>query len=318
MRVSGLEAIQSVTAGKKVRSSRSRLLLQNIPLLVMFIPGVLYYVVFKYIPIGGVVIAFKDYNFNDGIINSPWVGLKHFRILFSNPQSSHIIVNTLWLSVLRIVFGFPFPIILAIMLNEVRKSWFKRTVQTMVFIPHFFSWVIVGGIVLTIFGQESGTLNILLKQWTGQAYPFLYQASSWVAVYIGSGTWKEAGFASIIYLAALAAIDPGLYEAAAIDGASKARQIWHITLPGISTVIAMMFILSLGGVMDVSFDQAYILGNSVVADVSEVISTWIYKFGLQGGQFGITTAMGLFESLVALILITAGNAVARRFGKELW
>ncbi|WP_235549551.1 ABC transporter permease [Paenibacillus sp. Soil766] len=284
----------------------------------MFIPGVIYFIVFRYVPMFGLMIAFKDYSFRSGIIGSEWVGLKHFESLFRSPQSSDIILNSLWLSLLRLVVGFPFPIILAILLNEVKKTWFKRSMQTVVFLPHFLSWVIVGGIVLTLFAQESGTVNILLENWLGRTYSFLYQIPSWITIYLGSGIWKEAGFGAIIYLAALSSIDPGLYESAAIDGANKWRQIVNITLPGISTVIVIMLILSMGGIMEVSFDQVYILGNPVVSSVSEVISTWVYRIGLQGAQFSLTTAMGLFESAVHLVLIVAANQIARRFGKELW
>ncbi len=172
--------------------------------------------------------------------------------------------------------------------------------------------------MLTLFSQESGSLNVLLERWFGVTHSFLYEVPSWVTIYLGSGIWKEAGFSAIIYLAALAAIDPALYEAAAIDGAGKWRQIWHITLPGIGTVAAMMLILSMGSIMEVSFDQIYMLGNPAVSSVSEVISIWVYQLGLQGGQFSLTTAMGLFESLVGLLLIVTANQIARRMGKELW
>ncbi|OUS74764.1 protein lplB [Paenibacillus sp. MY03] len=299
-------------------TSASRRFKQNVPLLWMFIPGAIFYLLIKYTPMAGLVIAFKDYNLHDGIVRSPWVGLDNFRLIFSNALTTDIILNTLWLSLLRLVVGFPFPILLALLLNEVRKTWFKRSIQTMVFLPHFFSWVIVGGIVLTLFSQEAGSLNLLLERWFGYTHPFMYDVPSWVTIYLGSGIWKEAGFSAIIYLAALAAIDPVLYEAAAIDGASKWRQIWHITLPGVSTVVAMMLILSMGSIMEVSFDQIYILGNPVVSSISEVISTWVYQLGLQGAQFSLTTAMGLFESLVGLLLILTANQIARRMGKELW
>lgn len=291
---------------------------QNAPLMLMFIPGAVFYLVFKYAPMLGLIIAFKDYNLRDGILGSPFVGMQNFQLLFSNPSTSHIILNTLWLSLLRLVIGFPFPILLAIMLNEVRVTWFKRSVQTLVFLPHFLSWVIVGGIVLTLLSQESGTVNLLMNSWFGHTYAFMYHIPAWITVYVGSGIWKEVGFGAIIYLAALSSINPALYEAAAMDGASKWRQIAHITLPGISTVVVLMFILSMGTIMEVSFDQAYILGNPVVSSVSQVISTWVYQLGLQGAQFSLTTAMGMFESLVHLILIVSANQIARRFGKELW
>jgi putative aldouronate transport system permease protein len=295
-----------------------RLIRQNGPLFIMFTPVILFYVIFKYIPMLGLVIAFKDYNFFDGIMNSPWVGMTNFEVLFRNPQTVSIIRNTFVLSVLNIVVGFPFPIILALLLNEARKVWFKKSIQTLVYLPHFLSWVVIGGMVITIFSQESGVLNKIIAQLNGEPFPFLYKEHSWIAVFLGSGIWREAGFSAIIYLAALTSIDSSLYEAAAMDGANKVRQIWHITLPGISSTIVLMLILAMGKVMEVGFDHVYVLQNRVVSNVSEVISTYIYRVGLQGGQFSQTAALGLFESLIGLVLVVAANSFARKFGRGLW
>lgn len=267
---------------------------------------------------GGVVIAFKKYNLMDGIVHSPWVGFDNFRLLFSTPTTVQIIRNTLMLSLMSIIIGFPFPIILAILLNEVRHMWFKRLVQTLVYLPHFFSWIIVSGIIVTIFSQQNGIVSGWWESLTGHTYPFLYREGSWLTIFVGSGVWKEAGFSAIIYLAALTNIDPTLYEAASIDGASKWKQIRHVTLPGLQVTIVLMLILAMGRVMEVGFDQIYMLQNSTVSDVSEVISTYIYKVGLMGSQFSLTAAIGLFESLVALILVLITNAIARRFGNGLW
>jgi putative aldouronate transport system permease protein len=295
-----------------------RAIKQNIPLFIMFLPVALFYIVFKYVPMLGIVIAFKDYNFFDGIVSSPWIGMDNFKALFQSTQSINIIRNTLLLSLLNIVIGFPFPIILALMLNEVRKMWFKKTVQTLVYLPHFLSWVIVGGMVVTIFAQESGVINKILGGLMGGPYPFLYKEASWIGIFLGSGIWKEAGFSAIIYLAALTSIDTSLYEASAIDGASKWRQTWHVTLPGIMPTIVLMLILAMGRVMEVGFDQIFVLQNRVVSNISEVISTYIYKNGLQGGQFSLTTALGLFESMVGFILVVGANSIARTFNRSLW
>ncbi|WP_059049303.1 ABC transporter permease [Paenibacillus senegalimassiliensis] len=284
----------------------------------MFIPVIAFFVIFKYVPMGGVVIAFKKYNLMDGIVHSPWVGFDNFRLLFSTPTTVQIIRNTLMLSLMSIIIGFPFPIILAILLNEVRHMWFKRLVQTLVYLPHFFSWIIVSGIIVTIFSQQNGIVSGWWESLTGHTYPFLYREGSWLTIFVGSGVWKEAGFSAIIYLAALTNIDPTLYEAASIDGASKWKQIRHVTLPGLQVTIVLMLILAMGRVMEVGFDQIYMLQNSTVSDVSEVISTYIYKVGLMGSQFSLTAAIGLFESLVALILVLITNAIARRFGNGLW
>lgn len=308
-----LERSKQVARLRRVRTFR-----RNVPLLLMFLPVIAFYAVFKYIPMAGIVIAFKSYSFADGIWGSPWVGLKNFQLLFNNPKSLLIIRNTLMLSLLQIVAGFPFPILLAIMLNEVKKAWFKKSVQTLVFLPHFLSWVIVGGIVVTVFSQQSGIVNHWIAHWFGQPFPFLYNETSWVAIFISSGIWKEAGFSAIIYLAALSTIDPCLYEAASIDGASKWRRIWHVTLPGISPTVVLMLILAMGKVMEVGFDPVYTLQNSVVAGVSEVISTYIYTLGIQKGEFSLTSAMGLFESAVGFVLIVTSNAIARRFNRGLW
>lgn len=291
---------------------------QNIPLFLMLIPGILYYVIFRYFPMGGLVIAFKDYNFRDGILSSPWVGLKYFEILFQSKITLQVIWNTLELSVLNLIFGFPAPIIIAIALNEVRKNWLKRWIQTIIYLPHFLSWVIVAGIVLTLFSIDGGTINKLLAQWGIEAVPFLYRADSWVAIFIGSGMWKEMGFGAIIYLAALSSIDPSLYESAGLDGAGKLRQIWHITLPGLRPTIILLLILGMGRLMEVGFDQVYNLQNPTVLGQAEVISTYVYKVGLQQAQFSLTTAMGLFESFVGLILVLSANALARKFDQGLF
>ncbi|SDC07639.1 putative aldouronate transport system permease protein [Paenibacillus sp. UNCCL117] len=306
----------ALPAGKR-SSQLSRRFKQNVPLWIMFIPVAVFYIVFKYTPMLGLVIAFKNYTFYEGIWGSAWTGLQNFEHLFTQAQSVQIIRNTLLLSVLTVFVGFPFPIMLAIMMNEARKMWFKRTVQTLVYLPHFFSWVIVGGIVVTLFSQ-SGAVNALVEKLTGEAYPFLFREWSWIAVFLGSGIWKEAGFSAIIYLAALTTIDPSLYEASSMDGAGKWKQLWHVTLPGISSTIVLMLILAMGRVMEVGFDQVYVLQNSIVANISEVISTFIYQIGLQGGQFSLTAALGLFESLVGLVLVLITNAIAKRFNKGLW
>ncbi|TDF95421.1 ABC transporter permease [Paenibacillus piri] len=291
---------------------------QNIPLLLMFAPVVVYFVIIKYAPMAGLLIAFKDYSLREGIWGSEWVGLANFRLLFDNPQLLNILRNTLLLSLLNIVAGFPVPIILAILLNEVRQMQFRKAVQTLVYLPHFFSWIIVGGFVVTMFSMENGIVNRIALALFGETKAFLYEPQSWIAIFVGSAIWKEAGFGAIVYLAALSSIDPSLYEAASIDGAGKARKIWHVTLPGIRPTIILMLILSMGRVMEVGFDHIYVLQNQVVTSISEVISTYIYKVGLGQGMYSITTALGLFESVIGLILVWTSNQVARRFDQSLW
>ncbi|WP_238392395.1 ABC transporter permease [Paenibacillus antri] len=291
---------------------------RNIPLYLMFIPVLLFFAVFKYGPMGGLIIAFKDFNLFDGVFGSPWVGFANFETVFSNPQTSQIIRNTLVLSLLKIVAGFPFPILIALMLNEVRRLTVKKIVQTAVFLPYFLNWVIVGGIVVTMFATDTGMVNRLLEMTFGVSYSFLYEQNTWVSIFLLSDVWKNAGFGAIIYLAALAAIDPALYEAAAMDGAGKFRQAWHISLPGIRSIMILIFILSMGSVMEVGFDHVWVLRNPVVSDIAQVISTYVYEFGLRGGYLGLSTAIGLFESLVGFMLVLMANWIAKRFGEEIW
>ncbi|WP_248928612.1 ABC transporter permease [Paenibacillus hamazuiensis] len=306
------------TAGESSRAARVRRLRRSIPLYAMLLPVAAFYIVFKYVPMAGLIIAFENYNFADGIFGSPWVGWQNFRLLFSTPNTLSMIWNTLWLSVLNLVFGFPLPILLAVLLNEVRRTWVKKWVQTLIYLPHFFSWVIVSGVVLTLFATDYGTVNRLLGFLSVEPVTFLYEPVSWTVIFVGSGVWKEMGFSAVIFLAALTAIDPALYESACIDGAGKWRQVWHITLPGIRHTIVLMLILAIGKVMEVGFDQVYNLQNSAVADVSEVISTYMYKIGLQQAQFSLTTAMGLFESTVGFVLVLIANRIAKAYNHELF
>ncbi|MFX3634212.1 MAG: ABC transporter permease [Candidatus Pristimantibacillus sp.] len=291
---------------------------QNLYLYAMILPVIAFYIIFKYIPMGGLVIAFKNYNFADGILGSPWVGWRNYELLFTTSNTVQIIWNTFWLSFLNLAVGFPIPIVLALMINEVRRTWFKKWIQTIVYLPHFFSWVIVSGIVLTLFATDNGSINKFLELFSVETRSFLYDSFSWTAIFVGSGVWKEMGFNTIIFLAALTTIDPSLYESSSMDGASKWRQMWHITLPGIRPTIILLLILAMGRVMEVGFDQVYNLQNDAVASVSEVISTYIYKMGLQQAQFSITTAMGLFESVIAFVLVIGVNRIARKFDQGLF
>jgi putative aldouronate transport system permease protein len=295
-----------------------RVLKMNIPLYLMFVPILIFFLVFKYVPMVGLVIAFKKYSFLKGIWGSPWAGFHSFNTILNNPQMMGIVWNTLKLSGLSIVIGFPLPIVLALLLNEVRRLYFKRLIQTFVYLPHFLNWVIVGGIIVTVFSQNAGFVNHMIRQLTGAPFPFLYNEASWIAIYIGSGVWKEAGWSAILYLAALTTIDQSLYEAASIDGAGKWQQAIRITLPGVVPTIIIMLILRIGHLMELGFDQVYVLQNSAVSEVSEVISTFMYKVGIQQANFSLATAMGLFESLVGLVLVVSANHIARRFGQGLW
>jgi putative aldouronate transport system permease protein len=286
----------------------------------MLLPVIGFYVVFKYVPMAGEIIAFKDYRLGDGIIGSKWVGLSHFQSLFASIDFWRVLRNTLVLNVYSLVFGFPVPIALALLLNEVRKEWYKRTVQNLLYLPHFISWVVLGGIFIALLSPSTGIVNWLLRQAFG-IDPIYFMADSgwWPVVYTLSGIWREAGWGTILYLAAMAAIDPQLYEASRMDGAGKLRQSWHITLPGIRGTIAILLVLRMGNMLDVGLEQTLILQNQSVLDVADVISTYVYRVGLQNMNYSYTTALGLFQSAVGLVLVISVNRITRLFGERgLW
>jgi len=278
-----------------------------------------YYVIFKYFPMYGAIIAFKNFRIGTGIFGSAWVGLANFERLFKTPDFFKILKNTLLLNIYSLVFGFPMPIILAVLLNEVRSPLFRKINQGVLYLPYFISWVVLAGIFIQMLSPSTGIINMILK--AVGITPIYFMASNfwWPVMFVISGIWQGTGWGSIIYMAAISAIDPELYEAARIDGANKLRQIWHITLPCIKTTIAIMLILRIGSMMDVGFEHIYNLQNSAVYDVADVISTYVYRVGIQGAQYSYTTAIGLFQSVVSLILVVAANKVTRMMGEDsLW
>lgn len=285
----------------------------------MLIPVAIYLIMFKYAPIGGEIIAFKNYRLADGIWGSRWVGLEQFEKLFASKDFYVVLRNTLLLNLYQLLFAFPAPIVLALMLNEVRKEWYKRTLQNLLYIPHFISWIVLGGIVIALLSPSTGVVNGLLKAFGLEPVYFMADKVWWPVSFVGSSIWKEAGFGTILYLAAMSSIDPTLYEAAKIDGANKGRQIWHVTLPGIRSTIAILLILQVGRMMDVGFEQVYALRNDAVASVAEVISTYVYQRGIINLQYSYTTALGLFQSVVALLLVVTVNRVIKAMGERgLW
>lgn len=288
-------------------------------LYMLLVPVVMYLIVFKYAPMAGEIIAFKNYRLADGLWNSPWVGLEQFEKLFSSRDFYIVLKNTLLLNLYTLLFGFPAPIILALMLNEVRVEWYKRTLQNLLYIPHFISWIVLGSIIYALLSPSTGILNYVLKGIGIEPIYFMADKVWWVISFIVSNIWKEAGFGTILYLAAMASIDPTLYEAAKMDGAGKIRQIWHVTLPGIRSTIAILLILQVGKMMDVGFEHVYALSNPTVISVSEVISTYVYKHGIVNLQYSYTTALGLFQSVLALILMVSVNRFIKALGERgLW
>lgn len=310
-------AIRSaVAANTKPSSELRRRLIRNRALYLMILPGFLFFVIFKYVPMAGLVIALQDYQPYLGFFNSPWVGFKHFERLFSEPMFFTILRNTLLLFFMNLLFYFPVPIILALMLNEVRREYFKRFIQTLVYIPHFMSWVIIVSITFVMLSMDRGIINELLVMMGFEKINFLMSNDWFRPMYILQIVWREAGWGTIIYLAAMAAIDPGLYEAARMDGASRFRQIWHITLPSIRSVIVVLLILKIGDVLELGFEHIYLLLNSMNREVAEIFDTYVYTAGLRQGQFSYSTAVGFFKSIVGLILVMAANWLSKKVGEE--
>lgn len=307
-----LTAEKSAFYKQKLKAERRKRIKRNKYLYFMLIPIVIYFIIFKYLPMYGLVIAFKNFKFSDGILGSKWVGLEHFRNLFGNADFYKILRNTLLLNLYAIIFSFPAPIILAVLMNELRNERFKKTVQSILYMPHFLSWIILGGLIMNIFSPSTGIINLIIKTLGGEPRYFMIDSVWWQVIFTASGIWQSAGWGTIIYLAAITGIDPELYEAAELDGAGRLKKMRYITLPCIKGTISIMLILRMGSVMDVGFEQIIALQNDAVLDVSDVISTYVYRVGLQGAQYSYTTAIGFFQSFISLILVVATNMLVKR------
>ncbi|GBF77201.1 hypothetical protein PA598K_05736 [Paenibacillus sp. 598K] len=285
-------------------------------LYVLLLPGLLYFLVFKYLPMWGVLIAFQNFQPFLGFWESSWVGLDHFRNFFGNPDFARLLRNTFILAVYDLVFFFPAPIIVALLLNEIRVGIFKRFVQTMVYVPHFISMVIVASMTYVFLTTQGGVLHALIQQLTGRSFNFLADPDWFRPLIILQIMWKETGWGTIIFLAALASVDVEQYEAAVVDGASRFQRLWHITLPAISGVISILLILRLGNFLDNGFEQIFLMTNSLNRSVADVFDTYVYFVGITQGAFSYSTAIGLFKSLVGIVLIFGSNWLAKRMGKE--
>jgi putative aldouronate transport system permease protein len=308
------ERARGNAAGSAIRRLVQEVRRQYI-LYLMVLPGLLYFVVFRYIPMYGASIAFKNFRVLLGITHSPWVGLKNFRTVFSSPYFSSILTNTILISVYKLVIGLPLAVMMALLLNEVRVRWFKRAVQTITYLPHFLSWVVVFGIALTTLSPANGLANKAIVASGGTAINFLADPHWFRSMLVASEVWKNIGWNAIIYLAALAGISPSLYEAAAVDGASRFQRIWHISLPGILPVIVLVTMLNIGNLLSAGFEQVLVFYNPAVYGVGDIIDTWVYRQGIQGFQYSVAAAVGLFKGLVGCGLIVSANWVAKRWAK---
>jgi putative aldouronate transport system permease protein len=285
-------------------------------LYLMAFPGILYFIVFKYVPMWGLAISFKNYSPYLGFWKSEFVGLEHFRRFFSNESFFILLRNTLSISFLSLMLYFPAPIILALLLNEVTNTRFKRVIQTAVYFPHFLSWVIISGITYIMLGQTSGVINQFLSSFGMEKIPFLSSTKLFYPMLIFQNIWKDAGWGTVIFLAAITGLDPGTYESAKIDGANRLKQIWYITLPGIKNVIIILLILRIGRIMDTGFEQIYLMTNASVASIADVFDTYVYRNGVRMGQFSFSAAVGLFKSVIGLALVVTANKIAKSFGEE--
>lgn len=285
---------------------------QESPLHLMIIPGLLIIVIYHYGPMIGILMAFENYMPTLGILKSEWVGLSNYTYLFALPDTALVFWNTLIIAVMKIVIGLIMPIVTALLLNEITKKWFQRGVQTLIYLPHFLSWVIVGGIMIDILSPTKGLVNQMLGLFGTEPIYFLGDNNWFRYVLVFSNEWKEFGFSTIVYLAALTSIDPTLYEAAVVDGAGRWRQTWHITLPGMRPIIVLLVTLSLGNILNAGFEQVFILYSPQVYETGDIIDTMVYRMGLQQSQYSLATAVGVLKSVISLFLITVSYWLAYR------
>lgn len=281
----------------------------------LMLPGIIYFIIFKYVPMGGLIISFQNYSPYLGIAGSEWVGVEHFKNFFMNPDFKMLLINTFSISILNLVFFFPMPIILALLLNEVKNKFMKKSVQTMIYIPHFISMVIVASLTFTLLNTESGIINQIVYAVTGQKLEFLSDPKYFRWIIVIQNIWKETGWGMIIFMAALAGVDTQLYEAAQVDGAGKLRQMWHITLPAIKSTIIIMLIMKVGTLLNTGFEQIFLMKNSLNSSVAEVFDTYVYTLGITQGAFSYSTAVGMFKSLVATVMVVSTNWICKKCGE---
>lgn len=292
---------------------------RNYDLYLLLIPGLVFLLIFKYTPIYGLVIAFQNFNIFKGIGGSEWVGLQQFERLFHSADFGRVMANTLLISLYKIVFLFPIPIILAVLMNEVGRMWFKRSIQTIIYLPHFLSWVVIAGLFVNILSPSTGIVNGIIGFFGGGPVNFFMDNDFFRSILVATAGWKESGWSAIIFIAAIAGLDPELYEAARLDGAGRVRQIFSITLPGIAGTIVLMLILRIGSVLEAGTEQILLLYNPTVYETGDVIGTYIYRMGLTSMEYSFSTAVGLFESVIAFLLVIGGNQLAKRItGRSIW
>jgi putative aldouronate transport system permease protein len=315
----GLGGSRGTVLETRRRLNRARLIRKHWQYYLLFSVPLLYVIIFAYVPMGGILLAFKTYRITQGILRSPWAGLHYFEQFFTSPVFWMLLKNTLGLSVYSLLAGFPLPILLALMLNETTSLKFKKTAQMVTYAPYFISTVVMVSIIMQFLDPRIGFVNRVIVLLGGQARNFMGQERLFQSIYVWSGIWQNTGYAAIIYIAALAGIDPTLYEAAYIDGASRLQKVIHIDLPGILPTVVILLILSIGSIMNVGFEKVFLMQNPLNLGTSEIIATYVYKLGILNAQFSFGTAVGLFNSVINLLLIASVNQIARRIGEtSLW
>lgn len=314
------EAIQTELSGSGRSGELIKRIWKNKELYLLLLPGVLYYIVYKYVPMYGAVISFKDFHVGKGIVYSPWADpwFKHFQYFFKSPYCWRLIRNTFLISFYRLIWGMPPGIILALLLNEVRHIGYKRTIQTLSYLPYFLSWVIIYGIVIAFFSETSGLVNKVTYALFGFREGYLISNEWFRTILVSTGIWKNLGWSAIIYLAAIAGLDPCMYESAKIDGASKLQMMWHITLPGIRNVIVLLLILRLGNIMNAGFEQVFVMYNVHVYETGDILDTWVFRTGLEQWNFSLSSAVGLFKSFIGMVLVISTNQIAKRWDEAVW
>ncbi|MBG9792918.1 protein lplB [Paenibacillus dendritiformis] len=316
----GLDTESRLNLDKHRKSAFKRFFMQ-IDIQLMVLPALVFIFIFSYIPMYGVLIAFQDYKMGSNLLNNNWVGFKHFVAFFNAPEFYPVMRNTIVISFLKFIFGFPAPILLALMLNEVRKMFFKRVVQTVTYLPHFLSWVVIGSMVTSLLSVDNGSVNMMLEKLKliDEPVNFLSMSEYFWTILVTTNVWKEIGFASIVYLAAIAGIDPHLYEAASIDGASRFKQMWLITLPCIMPVVIIFMILAIGNLTNAGFEDILILAsNPALREVSDSLDVYVVRVGIDNYRYSYATAIGLFKAVVSVTLLTFANFIARKTGNSLW
>lgn len=309
----------SVAPRERRRSKTRELVVKNLDMYLLLIPGLAFIILFRYVPMYGIAIAFEKYNIFKGVAGSEWVGFYQFRKLFRSPQFLQVFRNTLLISLYKIAVTFPLPILIAVILNEIHRMFYKRTVQTMIYLPHFLSWVVVSGLAIEFLAPSTGLLNQIITACGGQPVSFLMDNHWFPSVLVGTEAWKEIGYSAIIYIAAIAGIDQEEYEAARVDGAGRVQQTIHVTIPGIWSIILLMFILRLGGILQAGTEQILLLYNPTVYPSGDVIGTYIYRMGITQMDYSYSTAAGLFESVIGFFLVIGGNYLSKKTtGRSVW